>query len=539
MPSAITPVPEVSLVVNGLPLLLSPIWVETDHQVNAIPSAKVVLSVPGNPTQTLSERDAEMSRCAPGSSVALSLDVAGQSVRIFVGVVVRQELKVRRGQAELTLVLRHALQSLAVTHGSRVFAQKTDEAIVRQLLRASDVALTRCSGLTTSHEQLVQFRCSDWHFLRRRLNVNGVWLMPSPGALEISPPLLSPNAVHKLYQSLHDVDDGVTVDEGEWRFSDQSLSSALSVSAWDVDRQVCASTKALPVVLGSDALNPARVRTLNPDAWLFGYSAPLTRQESANLANALLMNLQAAVVQGEFVVTGSIDYELGQTVQTSGYGSHFDGKGIITCVRHRIGKECGWKTQLRLGLDEHAQDASLAPGANGPHVGVIAPFETDLTELGRIRIKLAALGANAPVLWARFASSYATNAAGFCFYPEVGDEVVVVFLDNDPSYPVIVGSMFNPVNKAPFPPDKEGVNKALIVKGASGMLTLAFDKREESLVASVEGSSFSLKQGLAISSSDPMSIAARSVSIAAQESLDMSGDVDVKIKGPSIDLENG
>ncbi|WGS53956.1 phage baseplate assembly protein V [Paraburkholderia sp. D15] len=534
------PAPKTAVNVDGLPLLLlSPIWVETEHQVNRIPSARVVLSVPGNPTQTLTERDTEMARCEPGASATLTVDVDGHDVRIFTGVVMRQELKVRRGQAELTLVLRHGLQSLAATHGSRVFAQMTDEAIVRQLLRPLDVALTKCTGLTTTHEQLVQFRCSDWHFLRSRLNVNGVWLMPSPEGAEISQPFLSPAAAHKLYQSLHDVDEDSPVDEGEWHFSDQSQADALSVSTWDVDRQVCTSAKARSVALGSDALNPAAIRALNPATWLFGYSAPLSVQESENLANALLMNLQAAAVQGDFVVTGSVDYELGQTVQTSGYGSRFDGKGIVTCVRHRIGKESGWRTQLRLGLDEIVQDASLVPRANGPHVGVIAPFEMDSTAQGRIRIKLAALGAGAPVLWARFASPYATNAAGFCFYPEVGDEVVVAFFDDNPSYPVIVGAMFNPVNKAPFQPDKESLNKVLVVKGTSGNLMLSFDKKEESLVASVDGSSFALKQGVTMTTSEPMSISARGVSLAAQESLEMSGDADVKIKGPRIDLTNG
>ena len=50
-------------------------------------------------------------------------------------------------------------------------------------------------------------------------------------------------------------------------------------------------------------------------------------------------------------------------------------------------------------------------------------------------------------VWARMAHVYATEDCGFVFYPEVGDEVVLGFFDDDPTYPVILGSLYSSKRK--------------------------------------------------------------------------------------------
>ena len=55
---------------------------------------------------------------------------------------------------------------------------------------------------------------------------------------------------------------------------------------------------------------------------------------------------------------------------------------------------------------------------------------------------------DAPV-WARVAVPFAGGNRGGFFIPDVGDEVVVVFLAGDPRFPVIVGSMWNGHDSAP------------------------------------------------------------------------------------------
>ncbi len=52
-------------------------------------------------------------------------------------------------------------------------------------------------------------------------------------------------------------------------------------------------------------------------------------------------------------------------------------------------------------------------------------------------------------VWARVAVPFAGGNRGGFFIPDVGDEVVVVFLAGDPRFPIIVGSLWNGADSAP------------------------------------------------------------------------------------------
>jgi uncharacterized protein involved in type VI secretion and phage assembly len=54
-------------------------------------------------------------------------------------------------------------------------------------------------------------------------------------------------------------------------------------------------------------------------------------------------------------------------------------------------------------------------------------------------------------LWARLLTPDAGPKRGFVFRPEVGDEVVLGFLNDDPRQPLILGAMFSGKNKPPKP----------------------------------------------------------------------------------------
>ena len=97
-----------------------------------------------------------------------------------------------------------------------------------------------------------------------------------------------------------------------------------------------------------------------------------------------------------------------------------------------------------------------------PELGCAPAFsETQLAEVvsvkdpddrNRVEIRLLTMdgvpGQDGP-LWARVAVPVAGQNRGTFFIPSVGDEVLVQFINGDPRFPVVIGSMWNGENTAP------------------------------------------------------------------------------------------
>jgi uncharacterized protein involved in type VI secretion and phage assembly len=81
---------------------------------------------------------------------------------------------------------------------------------------------------------------------------------------------------------------------------------------------------------------------------------------------------------------------------------------------------------------------------------------SDPDSLGRVQVRLlnfdGVADQDAPV-WARVAVPFAGNNRGAFFIPDVGDEVLVTFVNGDPRFPIVVGGLWN---GAQTPPEQLG-----------------------------------------------------------------------------------
>jgi uncharacterized protein involved in type VI secretion and phage assembly len=70
--------------------------------------------------------------------------------------------------------------------------------------------------------------------------------------------------------------------------------------------------------------------------------------------------------------------------------------------------------------------------------------------LSRVQVTLPGADADAEApLWARVAVPFAGDNRGAYLIPDVGDEVLVLFVGNDPRHPVVVGSLWNGATGVP------------------------------------------------------------------------------------------
>jgi phage baseplate assembly protein V len=85
---------------------------------------------------------------------------------------------------------------------------------------------------------------------------------------------------------------------------------------------------------------------------------------------------------------------------------------------------------------------------SGLMLGLVADVDDPLGQ-GRIRVRFPSLGSDALSNWAPIAAAMAGNDRGTWFPPRVDDEAVVAFDRGDPSWPIVLGFLWNGADAAP------------------------------------------------------------------------------------------
>jgi uncharacterized protein involved in type VI secretion and phage assembly len=86
----------------------------------------------------------------------------------------------------------------------------------------------------------------------------------------------------------------------------------------------------------------------------------------------------------------------------------------------------------------------------------------DPDQQGRLQVSLPFLGGQNTSYWAPVATMMAGNKTGSWFMPEIGDEVLVAFNQDDVAHPYIVGFQRNGQDG---PPDPDPQNRVILTPG--------------------------------------------------------------------------
>jgi phage protein D len=480
--------PDIKIRCNGKPLPADyeVIDLRVSSELNRIPRATLVLL-----DGSVAERRFEISNGSllkPGSRISISLGYVGESVlpkKVFDGFVVRHAITSSREGMRLKLTLSDRAIALTRVRRSAVYQKKTDTDVMRTLIRAAKLKVGRLALTPISHPELVQFNVSDWDFMLSRADVLGLAVRVLGGEVSALPIALS--APKRLLN--HGLDDTRSLD---LEIDGGQQMTSLTVRGWDRSQlKPTAPVRArMPAIPVGETTSQALATELGAGSARFVHGAPTAPRELQAWADARLMASRLALLRGTAVVDGTASLQPLHTVEIKGVGNRFNGRVLVSGVTHSVNRD-GWSTSLTLGLSPawfartpdlvEVPAAGLLPPATGLQIATVASLQEDPRGQLRVQVKLPCLDQEQSLLWALPLSPDAGAGRGIVFRPEVGDEVVIGFLNDDPRQPLILGSLFGSRNKPPNPvakPERSNALRAIVSRSGS---RIVFDDKAPSL----------------------------------------------------------
>lgn len=380
----------------------------------------------------------------PGAEIEISAGYKGENVLIFKGLVVKHAIKLQgSGSTFLTVDCRHHAVKATKARKNKIFSEQKDSDIFSAILQSYSIQAD-AADTTVEHKEMVQYNCTDWDMIVSRAEANSMLVITDTDKLKIAKPELSGEAVLELRfgQNLLEFDA-----EMDARHQFQTVKA----SGWDAANQGPLEAEGQPPsglqsqgnVTSDDLSDKTGDNTAD-----IKMSAMATEPELRAWAESLHMKSALSKIRGRARCQGSDKLKPGVIVDMQGIGERFSGKAFVSAVRHEI-NQGNWMTDVEIGLSydlfikEHDVNAfpaeGMLPAVSGLQIGVVTQLEEDPLGEDRVLVKLPMVDADAQGVWARHALLDAGNERGSFFRPEVDDEVIVGFINDDPRFPVILG----------------------------------------------------------------------------------------------------
>jgi Rhs element Vgr protein len=421
-----------------------------DREVGGIPCASLRIIDGVAAKQNFDHSDGK--DFVPGNKIEIKAAWDEESAKktLFKGIVVKQTLKALRDGSTYTVVeAKHEVYKLTLGRRSKVYGNISDEEAIEKILDQIGVPhAVKKRG--QAHEHLVQFNSSDWDFLMTRADAAGKLLIITDDQVEVDVP--------KLDEDVRiDIGFGKTLLEFEAELDSRTQPNNIELRRWlpsDLEPQSDETNDDFdqPGVLTPKELSDT-TGYLNTEIHYGG--STMEDKDLKGIVNGRLIRARLSKVRGRAKVVGHEEIQPGIMVELSGMSQQMNGKAFVSGVRHELSRGF-WHCNVQFGLCPkfHSEKfeisappaAAVMPAISGLQIGVVVAYQEDDKGLERVQVKLPVLGEDFKVL-ARLSSLYTGNNRGVFFPPHENDEVIIGFIDDDPTQAIIIGSVYNNSNK--------------------------------------------------------------------------------------------
>ncbi|MDX2304722.1 MAG: type VI secretion system tip protein VgrG [Microscillaceae bacterium] len=468
-----------------------------------------------------------------GREIEILLGYHQKNETVFKGLITKHSVKSTTNQASyLYIEAKEKAVLMTLERKSTYFLEEEEVEVIRTLAKEVGLEVETIEDTKDPIKgiadplQMVQYYCSNWDFVLMRAEANGWMVLTDDGKLKLIKP--------KIEEKPHYVATyGDNIFEFEGELDARRFKKKVTTQAWNYAEQAIDSVEQEFPESKNKAIEDEKNKPFQKE-FVVKHNGYLGEEQLGRWAKAHELHTQLAEICGRVRVKGVALLKPGHTLQIKGIGDKFDTKVCVTGVLHQFSNN--WTTDIQFGwMDdwfhkqadiEESAASGLLPGIQGLHIGLVTDVVDSKGEF-RVRVKMPLISKDEEGLWARVATLDAGNQRGTFFRPEVGDEVILGFLQNDPRNAVILGGLHSSKNVAPLTNDQSKKESGFVSKNG---LKMVFDDTQKSILITDGVNEISLgPQGIRIKSNT-------SVNVESSGTMDIKSAAVLNIKGLPVNI---
>jgi len=527
--------------------------IEIEKLVNKISSAVIVIKDGDAATGKFEASSSDT--FVPGAEIDILAGYENKNITIFQGIITEQNIQVNKevGSA-LSLKCRDKAIKMVVGRKSKTYAKKKDSDIISSIINAAGGLSANVTATETQWEEQVQYYTTDWDFVMARAESNGMIVTTENGKVSVIKP-------DNDTSSVLDIQYGDNLIEFEGALDAITQLAKAKANSWDFKTQKTINGEASNSYAGAGNLSSKKLsEVVGLSDYELQTSGYLQQSDLVNWSKSAMIKSEYSKTQGNVKVYGTSKVNPANYISLKALGDRINGDHIVSGVTHEI-KEGSWTTDISFGLSPvwfteepdvmSPPAAGLLPGVRGLFNATVKKMYEDPDNQYRIQIDLPLFDPNGEGLWARLSNFYSTSDAGAFFLPEVGDEVVVGFLNEDPRYPIILGSLYSSSKLKPYSdysPAENNPKKAIVSKSG---IVMEFDDKDKvfsvttpsknTVTLSDKDKEISVKDqngnSIVMSSSGIEIKSDKNISVEAGQNLTLKGNMGVTVEASSGDVQ--
>lgn len=478
-----------------------------------------------------------------GKILELSLGYNREDNAVFKGIITKHKIKVKRsGGSFLYLEARDQAFAMTLNRKSRYFKELSDADLFSEI--ATEYNLTVQTDLTGSvFPEIVQYQTTDWDFLISRSERLGHYCFIDKDNLVIKktePP--SEDSLTLTY--------GLDIYDADLEMEARTQFETIMSSCWDASKQEIINSENTEVNVpeqgapsGEDLSAIGKVSSYD-----LRHSGQLSQEDLDAWSSAQMKKSRYARIRGTLRIQGNISFGLGDTINLQGFGNRFNGSAFVSGIRHNLG-DGDWVTTIQLGDSPEwhwekykiteAPGSGFNPCIKGLQIGVVTQLQEDPNGENRIKVRLPLINAEDEGTWCRVARPDAGENRGIIWLPEIGDEVVVSFLSEDPNQAVVLGMLHSSAKPSPLEAADENHIKGIVSR--SDMRLLFDDDKVKFSITTPAGNTLILdddneKVTIEDQNKNVITMDSAGITVESPKDIVLKATGDVKIEGKNIDI---